>query len=76
VSCVQGAWFVDILAEWGDGDRQANHQRAFQLVMCFVNMMIILGFSFVPMIDWAAHAFGMLGGLLVRAFASSVSVQL
>lgn len=46
---LQGAWFIDILADWGDGDRQANHQRAFQLVMCFINMMVILGFSFVSL---------------------------
>jgi hypothetical protein len=44
---VQGAWFVDILAEWGDGEQHHQQQRAFQLVMCFINMMVILGFSFV-----------------------------
>lgn len=65
---IMGAWFVDILSEWGDGDRQDNQQRAFQLVMCFVNMTVILSFSFVKMIDWAAHAFGMLGGILVNMY--------
>ena len=32
---------MDILCEWGDGDRHMQQQRAFQLVMCFVNMMVI-----------------------------------
>jgi hypothetical protein len=38
---------VDILAEWGDGEGHHQQQRYFQLVMCFVNMLVILGFSFV-----------------------------
>lgn len=65
---IMGAWFVDILADWGDGEAHLQQQRYFQLVMCFVNMLVILGFSFVPMIDWAAHAFGMVGGLLLMVF--------
>ena len=46
-SVAQGAWLVDILVEWGEGNSQTQQQRSFQLVMCVVNMMVILGFSFV-----------------------------
>ena len=62
---VQGAWLVDIIITWNAGTDAQRQGKPMQLVMCVVNMLVVLGFSMVPYIDWAAHAFGMLGGLLV-----------
>lgn len=62
---LMGAWLVDILCEWGDGDAAAQGQHSFQLVLVVINALVVLGFSAVPYIDWAAHAFGMLGGALI-----------
>lgn len=52
---ILGAWIVDILTKWGDGDAQAQGQRSFQLVIVFINALIILGFS---MVRRPASAFG------------------
>lgn len=72
---LMGAWFVDLLVEWGDGDAAAQGNRSFQLVMCFINITIVIGFSFVPYVDWAAHSGGLLGGALIAmiTFGKAVS---
>lgn len=57
-----GAWMVQLLVEWGRGDANEQHQRSVQFVMVFVNILIVLSFSAVPYIDWAAHAGGLVSG--------------
>ena len=59
---VMGAWIVHLIIHWSDGDAQEIQQRAFQFVIAIVNVSVIIGFSFVPYIDWAAHIFGLIGG--------------
>jgi hypothetical protein len=58
----RSAWLVHILLHWSEGDEAAQQQRSFQLIMAIINISVIIGFSFVPFIDWAAHVFGLLGG--------------
>ena len=60
-----GAYSVEMCCHWEDGDANDKSQRQFQLVMVFVNCLVVLGFSLVPMIDWAAHLGGMVVGALV-----------
>ncbi len=43
---------MDILGEWGEGESHLQQQRYFHLVMCFINMLVILGFSFVRTVPY------------------------
>jgi membrane associated rhomboid family serine protease len=69
---VFGAWVSFLLASWSEGDDTAQRQRGFQFVMAVANIMVIIGFSFVPYVDWAAHVFGLLGGMLLGAWFFAV----
>ena len=71
---LMGGWFVHIICSWGQGDEGAQQQQTFNLVMVFLNVMVIMGFSLVPMIDWAAHLGGLIGGGLIGCviFGSSI----
>lgn len=42
-----------------------------------INIIVVLAMSVVPMVDWAAHAGGLLGGLLTGAllFASGLAAE-
>jgi len=60
-----GAYLIELQCHWDEGDASEKEQRQFQLVMVFVNCLVVLGFSFTPMIDWAAHLGGMVVGALV-----------
>lgn len=66
---VMGAWLAELVIKWSDTSDGQQSNRMFQFVMCFINILIIIGFSFVPFIDWAAHIFGLIGGLLLGIFA-------
>jgi len=46
-------------------------QRMAQFVLCLVNIGVIISFSFTPLIDWAAHLCGLLGGVLLGTVAAA-----
>ena len=50
-------------------DEQAP--RMAQFVLCLVNIGVIVSFSFTPLIDWAAHLAGLVGGILLGTVASA-----
>jgi membrane associated rhomboid family serine protease len=58
-----GGWLVHILTRWNVSSEDYG-AKAFSLVICVVNILVIVGFSFVPFIDWAAHLGGLLSGIL------------
>ena len=62
---VMGAWITHLLVHWGDGDLQTQARRGVQFLIIVLNVMVVVAFSFVPFVDWAAHLFGLLGGLLL-----------
>jgi membrane associated rhomboid family serine protease len=44
---------------------ETHQQRIAQLMIAVINIGIIMAFSFTPLIDWAAHLFGLIGGVLI-----------
>ena len=50
-------------------------QRAGNLVLVFLNIVVTLSFSTVPYVDWAAHTGGLLGGMLLSALIFSESIK-
>mmetsp|Transcript_22308 Transcript_22308/g.71821 ORF Transcript_22308/g.71821 Transcript_22308/m.71821 type:complete len:395 (+) Transcript_22308:32-1216(+) len=60
-----GAHFVDLILSWGRGDEAEQRQRTSQFMLMAVNIAIVLSFSFVPLVDWAAHLGGLLGGMVM-----------
>jgi membrane associated rhomboid family serine protease len=72
---LMGGWLAHILCTWGQGDENAQQQQTFNLVMVFVNVMVIMGFSLVPMIDWAAHLGGLIAGGLIGCAIFGVNIE-
>ena len=53
---------------------ETHHQRIAQLMIALINIGIIMAFSLTPLIDWAAHLFGLIGGVIIGCaiFGSSL----
>lgn len=62
---VFGAWISHMALHWSQGDDYTRRQRKFNLWMALFNVLIIIAFSFSPLIDWAAHLGGLGGGMLL-----------
>lgn len=71
---VMGAWFVQLLMTWGEGPDHVQQARSFQFIMCVVNIFVIIGFSFVPFVDWAAHLFGLVGGAFIEMWLAGLKL--
>ena len=50
-------------------------QRAGNLVLVFLNIVVTLSFSTVPYVDWAAHTGGLLGGMLASSLVFSEFIK-
>ena len=82
-----GAWLVELLCHWSDdrpsavlsitNSKLARKQRIKNLVVIVVNLGITFALSVVPMVDWAAHLGGWLGGTLVAMciFAGDIKTK-
>jgi membrane associated rhomboid family serine protease len=44
---------------------ETHNQRIAQLMIALINIGIIMAFSLTPLIDWAAHLFGLIGGVII-----------
>lgn len=64
---LMGAWSADLYCSWGHGSRAEQAQRSAQFVVCCINMAVVISFSAVPYVDWAAHLAGMVAGVLLGA---------
>jgi len=66
---VLGASAAHALAGWARPapGADAAGARGQGLLAVVVNVAVVLAFSFSPTIDWTAHVFGLLGGLLLGA---------
>ena len=63
VACHRGSQrSVPLRAGGGGGPPPPRPLCASQFIMVVVNISVIIGFSFVPYIDWAAHIFGLISG--------------
>lgn len=58
-----GAWLAFILITWNQTLPADIKLRNVQAVSVAVSVVIIIGFSFLPMLDWAAHLGGLAMGL-------------
>ena len=43
---------------------EEQSKRVAQLMLAILNIGVVMAFSLTPLIDWAAHTFGLIGGLL------------
>jgi hypothetical protein len=50
-------------------------QRAGNLVLVFLNIVVTLSFSTVPYVDWAAHTGGLVGGMLLSSLIFSEDIK-
>jgi membrane associated rhomboid family serine protease len=62
---VFGAWMSHMFLHWRQGDEAVKRQRRLNFWMAIFNCLIIIAFSFSPLIDWAAHIGGLGGGVLL-----------
>lgn len=72
-----GGWFVEMATHWHDDQPEnfrtkrdaelARANRKRNMMVVFVNVLITFLLSIVPMVDWAAHVFGCIGGMCVAA---------
>jgi hypothetical protein len=49
--------------------------RKHQLVLSLGGVVIVMAFSFIPFVDWAAHLGGLLAGMAVGLTVFSFSIQ-
>jgi len=73
-----GGWFLELFCHWKDDDpihfedpeeaKLARKQRKKMMLVLFANIVITFALSIVPMVDWAAHVFGCIGGMIAGAF--------
>jgi rhomboid protease GluP len=65
LSGLMGAWPVFLLATWDQvKDERERKKRDLILVIVLLSIAALIGFSFQPLIDWAAH----IGGLVMGVF--------
>eukprot|EP00040_Diaphanoeca_grandis_P035544 m.223804 g.223804 ORF g.223804 m.223804 type:complete len:345 (+) comp33411_c0_seq2:326-1360(+) len=79
-----GAWFLDLFCHWSDDapfhfedpaeSKLARRQRIKMMLILGVNIAITFALSIVPMVDWAAHVFGCVGGMIAGAHFFSTDV--
>jgi membrane associated rhomboid family serine protease len=67
LSGIIGAWPVFIAITWNQ--TTPNDRKERDRVMAFVifALVLLVAFSFMPMVDWAAHFGGMAAGMVVSA---------
>jgi len=62
---ILGAWLAEIVCAWSSTPEEELGQRSANLVLVFLNILITLSFSLVPLVDWAAHIGGLLAGWMM-----------
>mmetsp|Transcript_13203 Transcript_13203/g.28991 ORF Transcript_13203/g.28991 Transcript_13203/m.28991 type:complete len:381 (+) Transcript_13203:268-1410(+) len=64
-------------AERDDTDQaKVSHQvRKEQCVAVTCSVVLVMAFSFIPYVDWAAHLGGLIGGLVVGCFVFALELE-
>jgi membrane associated rhomboid family serine protease len=56
--------------------QKAGHEmRKHQLVLCVGGVVLVMAFSFIPFVDWAAHLGGLLAGFTVGLMVFAFSIE-
>lgn len=75
LSGVIGAWPPFILITWHQTLPRDVKLRNMQFVVVMLSCAILIGTSFMPMIDWAAHLGGMAAGAAISTFIFAGRLQ-
>lgn len=85
IMAMLGGWFVELICHWRDDDpihfldpaeaKFMRKQRIKQLAFLGLNIAITFALSIVPMVDWAAHVGGCIGGMIIGGHLFSADVM-
>jgi membrane associated rhomboid family serine protease len=67
LSGIIGAWPVFIAITWNQTTPNDRKERDRMMVLVIFALVLLVAFSFMPMVDWAAHFGGMAAGMVVSA---------
>ena len=56
-------------------EKAGHEMRKHQLVLCVGGVVLVMAFSFIPFVDWAAHLGGLLAGMTVGLTIFAFSIQ-
>jgi len=75
LSGIIGAWPVFIAITWNQTTPNDRKERDRMMVLVLFAIVLLIGFSFMPMVDWAAHFGGMAAGMTVSATCFARKLQ-
>lgn len=62
---IMGAWPVYLLITWDQVDEKDKKKRDLIMVVVLLSIGLLIGFSFLPLVDWAAHFGGLIMGVFI-----------
>jgi membrane associated rhomboid family serine protease len=64
---VVGGWPMFIIITWNQYSPKDRKQRDKMMVLIMIAICLLIGFSFMPLVDWAAHFGGLVVGVQLSA---------
>merc|ERR1712151_1386455 len=75
LSGIFGAWPVFIAITWNQTTHFDRRYRDRLMIVVMIGMVVLIAFSFMPMVDWSAHLGGLVTGAALAAAGFAHKLQ-